>query len=172
MGKSLGNYIGVMESPKEMYGKTMSVPDHAILDYFELATNLSLEEISKVKQAMDQGENPKNLKMQLAREIVTLYHDAQAANQAEQEFNEIFANKGLPEEIESKTLDKKSWNIVELVAETGLSSSKNEARRLVEGGGVRIDGEKVPSIETEIDLSEEKLLQVGKRKFLKVKAML
>ncbi len=168
MGKSLNNYIGVNEAPKDMYGKTMSVPDHLILDYFELATDISLKEIVKIKKSLEQGENPRNVKMRLAKELVTLYHDSKAAKQAEAEFIEIFANKGLPENIQVKKLSKTKYNIVELLADTKLTSSKGEARRLIEGGGVRVDGEKIASFEEEIDLSKERLLQVGKRKFLKI----
>ena len=169
MGKSLNNYIGVNESPKDMYGKTMSVPDHLILDYFELTTNVSLEEIGKIKKSLEQGKNPRNVKMRLAKEIVTLYHDSKAAKQAESEFIEIFANKGLPENIPVKKFPKSKYNIVELLADSKLTSSKGEARRLIEGGGVRVDGDKIASFEEEIDISKERLLQVGKRKFLKIK---
>lgn len=168
MGKSLDNYIGVTESPSQMFGKTMSITDELILDYFELATNVSLEEIAKLKKSLEEGENPRNLKIRLAHELVTLYHDSKAAQDAEKEFIEIFSNKGRPDEIELKKLKVNKINIIDLVAETGLSSSKSEARRLIEGGGVRINEEKVASIEEEIDISKEVLLQVGKRKFLKV----
>lgn len=168
MGKSLDNYIGVIETPKDMYGKTMSVPDDLILKYFELTTDLSLEEIAKIKQAMSEGENPRNLKMRLAREIVALYHSRTAADQAEAEFIEIFANKGIPENIPVQKFHTKKINIVELLAEGKMVASKGEARRLIEGGGIRVDGNKVASHEEEIDLSSEKLVQVGKRKFLKV----
>lgn len=168
MGKSLNNYIGVNESPKDMYGKTMSVPDHLILDYFELATDVSMEEIAKVKKALEGGENPRNVKMRLARELVTLYHNSKAAKQAEAEFIEIFANKGLPENIPVQKFSKSKYNIVELLTDTKLTSSKGEARRLIEGGGVRVDGNKITSFEEEIDISKERLLQVGKRKFLKI----
>lgn len=170
MGKSLDNYIGVIESPKDMYGKTMSVPDALIMSYFELATDVKLEEIAKLRQAMDEGENPRNLKMRLARELVTLYHDKKSAEQAEKEFIEIFANKGLPEDIPTQKFSKNKMNIVELLAESKLVSSKGEARRLIEGGGVRVDGNKVATHEAEIDLTTEKLLQVGKRKFLRMLA--
>ncbi|MBI5753569.1 tyrosine--tRNA ligase [Candidatus Peregrinibacteria bacterium] len=168
MGKSLDNYIGVTENPKEMYGKTMSVPDELIMSYFELATDVSLQDIAKLRQAMEQGENPRNLKMRLAHELVTLYHDKKSAEQAEAEFVEIFTNKGLPKNIPAQKFSKNKINIVELLAESKLVASKGEARRLIEGGGVRIDGNKVASHEENIDLSQEKLLQVGKRKFLKV----
>ncbi|MBT4917659.1 tyrosine--tRNA ligase [Candidatus Peregrinibacteria bacterium] len=168
MGKSLDNYIGIHEAPKDMYGKTMSITDDLIVSYFELTTDYTLEEIANVKKALDEGENPKNLKMQLAREIVTLYYDQDAAKQAEKDFQEVFSNKGLPDEIEQIKLPESKYNIIELVTEANLSPSKSETRRMIEGGGVRIDGEKVPSIEEEVDISEEKLLQVGKRKFIKV----
>lgn len=168
MGKSLNNYIGVNESPKEMYGKTMSITDELIVPYFELATDISLDEINKIKQAIKEGENPKNLKMRLAKEIVALYHDEKAADEAEKEFTEIFSNKGLPEDIETKEIKGKKINIIELISQTNLTASKNEARRILQGGGVRIDGEKINSMDEEIDISKERLLQVGKRKFIKV----
>lgn len=168
MSKSLNNYIGVMENANQMYGKAMSIPDNMIIKYFELATKITLEEITKIKQALENGENPKILKMRLAREIVTLYHNKTESLKAEKEFTEIFSNKGLPEDIELKRLAKKKWNIVDLLFESKLTTSKGEARRLIEGGGVKIDGNKVVSISEEVDISKEKLLQAGKRKFLKV----
>ena len=168
MSKSYDNYIGLTESGKEIFGKTMSLPDELITKYFELATTISLEEIEEIKKALKEGENPRNLKVRLAKEIVTLYHDTSAADQAEKEFTEIFKNKGLPDKIDLVKLKESKWNIVDLLAETGLTTSKSEARRLVEGGGVKLDGEKISSIEETIDISKEKLLQAGKRKFLKV----
>ncbi len=168
MGKSLNNYIGVNELPKDMYGKTMSITDELIIPYFELATYVSLEDIDEIKKSLDKGENPKNLKMRLAREIVTLYHDEKAAEQAENEFNQIFKDKGLPEDIELKKLKGAKWNIIEIIAETELSPSKSETRRMIQGGGVKVDGKKVESHEEEIDITEERLVQIGKRKFVKV----
>jgi tyrosyl-tRNA synthetase len=168
MGKSLGNYIGVNEAPKDIYGKTMSIPDNLIMNYFELTTDIPLEELAKIRKSLEEGENPKNLKMRLAREIVTLYHDTKTAQEAEKEFTEIFSNKGLPEEIEEKKLSGKKLNIIELLAQTGLVSSKSEAKRLILGGGVKVEGTKVENSEVEIDVAKEKLIQVGKRKFIKV----
>lgn len=170
MSKSLNNYIGMMETPNQIYGKTMSVPDKLIIKYFELATTVQSDEIAKLKKSLEEGENPRNLKMRLARELVTLYHDKKSAEQAEKEFIEIFAHKGLPEDIQVQKFSRNKMNIVELLAESKLVNSKGEARRLIEGGGVRIDGNKVASHEAKIDLTTEKLLQVGKRKFLKVRA--
>jgi len=172
MGKSLNNYIGINEEPSEMYGKTMSIPDHLILPYFELATDIPLEEIEKIKQAMAEGENPKNIKMRLAREIVTLYHNHEAALHAESQFNEIFKNKGIPEEIELYKLANKQISIIDIIAESGMTNSKGEARRLILGGGVKVDGEKISDGEIQLNPEEkdnkEIILQVGKRKFLKI----
>lgn len=168
MGKSLDNYIGIDEAPKDMYGKTMSITDDLIVSYFELTTDLTLEEIATIKKELAEGENPKNLKMRLAREIVALYYDEAAAKQAEKDFQEVFSNKGLPDKIEIKKLKEDKYNIIDLVTETGLSPSTSETRRMIQGGGIKIDGEKIETIEEEIDISKERLLQVGKRKFIKV----
>ena len=170
MGKSLGNYIGINESPKDMFGKTMSITDDLILDYFELATDVTMEELKKIKKELSSGKNPRDLKVRLAKEIVTFYHSKKDADNAEQEFINMFQKKDLPDEIDTKKMSKKTWNIVDLLAETKLVGSKSEGRRMVEQGGVKIDQEKVESIDEEISLSSEKLVQVGKRKFLKVKA--
>lgn len=168
MSKSYNNYIGLTENPAEMYGKTMSIPDEMIIKYFELTTNVSLDEINKIKESLEQGENPKNLKMRLAREIVTLYHNENSATQAEKEFEQIFKNKGVPQDIELKKLKGDKWNIIDLIAETELSPSKSETRRIIQGGGIKVDGEKIESHENEIDIGKERLVQVGKRKFIKV----
>jgi tyrosyl-tRNA synthetase len=170
MGKSLGNYIGINESPKDMFGKTMSITDDLILDYFELTTDVTIDELKKIKKELSSGKNPRDLKVRLAKEIVTFYHSKKDADNAEQEFINMFQKKDLPDEIDTKKMSKKTWNIVDLLAETKLVSSKSEGRRMVEQGGVKIDQEKVESIDEEISLSSEKLVQVGKRKFLKVKA--
>ena len=169
MSKSLNNYIGITEPAKDIFGKTMSIPDTMLMKFFELTTELSLEEIAEIKKSLDAGENPRNLKVQLAKELVTLYHNKKAADDAEQEFINMFQKKQLPDEIESKKLKKSTWNIVDLITETGLVASKSEARRMVEQGGVKVDQEKVTSIDFELEISDEKLLQVGKRKFLKVR---
>lgn len=168
MGKSLGNYIGVNDKPNEMYGKTMSIPDDLIISYFELATNVSMEEINKIQKTLKAGENPKSQKMRLAREIVTLYHDENSAIKAEEEFEKIFANKGIPEEIKQIKIPEININIIDLITETGLVESKSEIRRLIQGGGVKIDNEKVQSIEETINIQSERLIQIGKRKFIKV----
>ncbi len=168
MSKSLNNYISVMDPPKEMFGKTMSIPDSMIIRYFELATMVDMDQVEKFRMMLEEGENPRDVKMTLARELVDFYHGGGEGDKAEKEFIQIFSEKGLPEDIEIKKMPKASYNIVDLVAETGLSPSKSEARRLVQGGGVKMNGEKVESIEKTVEIKEETLLQVGKRKFLKL----
>lgn len=168
MGKSLDNYIGVDETPKDMFGKTMSIPDDLILSYFELATDVSLEEIAKIKQELSHGENPRNLKIRLAKEIVTLYHDKSAADEAEQEFVNVFSKGQLPTDIATLKLPNASYNILDLVALTKLTISNGETRRLIQGGGIKVNEQKVDGIDQEIDISKEILLQVGKRKFIKI----
>ena len=168
MGKSTNNYIGVNEAPKEMYGKVMSVPDKVITRYFELATSVPADEIKKIEESLKKGQNPRDAKMRLAREIVTIYHDEDAAKSAEQELIEVFAKKSLTNDNETKNKNTDSINIVELLSQTNLTSSKSEARRLIDGGGVRVDNEKIESQDLVLSLEKEKLIQVGKRKFLKV----
>jgi tyrosyl-tRNA synthetase len=166
MGKTTGNYIGVDEAPEEIFGKTMSVPDEKILDYFELAARYDAAQIEAVKKRLDSGENPRDLKMELARAIIEIYHDEEAAQKGEDHFKQLFQKKGLPSDIEEIKLAAKNWNIVDLIAEIGFSASKGEARRLVQGGAVRVNEEKIDAIDLELELGEEKtLLQVGKRKF-------
>lgn len=172
MGKSENNYIGVAESPREMFGKTMSIPDELILKYFELATNVPMEEIEKMKQALRDGENPRNLKMSLAREIVTLYHDPSSALQAEREFIEMFQHGGKPDEIPAKTVSPGTYKIVDIMVHVGLTDSKSEARRLIIGGGVKMNDERVRDVEMIISIATDKsvILQVGKRKFLEIRS--
>lgn len=168
MGKSEDNFIAVADSPKDMYGKTMSISDDLILKYFELATDKTLDQISELEERLKSGENPMNLKKELAASIVKIYHNEEAAEAAAQEFVNVFKNKGLPDEIAEHSTSTTA--ILDLLVETKLLSSKGEARRMIQGGGVRIDGEKIDDIELQIQLSsEKKLLQVGKRKFVYIK---
>ncbi len=170
MGKTTGNYIGVDEKPEEMFGKIMSIPDELILNYAELAARMSREEWEAFKQRLEGGENPRDLKMELAEAIIAIYHDEEAAKKGRNHFETVFQKKELPDEIPEKVFDKDSWNIIDLVAEAEMVPSKSEGRRMIEGGAVKVDGEKVSSIEDEIMLSKEgKLIQVGKRRFLLAK---
>lgn len=168
MGKSTGNYVGVNEDAQTMYGKIMSIPDHLILQYFELATDIDSTELDKVKEALAKGENPRDLKMQLARTIVELYHSKEAARIAEEQFIQIFSKKELPDEIPLHVLNRESLPLIELLTNCELATSKAEARRLIEQGGVKVDQEKVMNFQEPISLQKERLIQVGKRKFLRV----
>ena len=171
MSKSLDNYIGIDESPKEMFGKTLSIPDSLIYEYFVLTTNVSSSTLAKIhKQLEDNSINPRDVKRQLAKEIVRLYHSQEEADNAQEEFDRIFVKKDLPDEIEEIRFGAKNSpiNILQLLAETKLASSKSDARRLVEQGGVSVGGEKIVDTKQEITLDSEKIVKVGKRRFLKI----
>ncbi|MEE9167156.1 MAG: tyrosine--tRNA ligase [Candidatus Neomarinimicrobiota bacterium] len=169
MSKSYGNYIGVGESTQEMYGKTMSIPDELILRYFELATDVSGRELRSIeKKLKDPSLNPRDLKRRLAREIVTLYHSEEKAREAEAEFQLIFVQKSIPEDVDSFEAEASPINIVQLLFQSGLASSRGEARRLIQQGAVDVDGKKVTHITTEVELEKERIIKVGKRRFLRV----
>ena len=169
MSKSYDNYIGITETSTNMYGKILSIPDTLILRYFELTTNLSKGEIETIRQHLeDESKNPRDLKRQLAREVVTLYHSKEAAIKAEEEFDRIFIEKDIPENLERFKTTSSPINIVQLLFESGLVISKRDGRRLVEQGAVKVDGEKITDITIELDIRNEIILKVGKRRFLKV----
>ena len=168
MSKSLSNYIGIDELPSEMFGKIMSISDDLMWRYYELLTDSTTREIEAMKTS---GENPRNLKVNLAKQIIKDFHSLKSARAAEEEFNRRFVKKEIPDEIEETQIAAANYKIVDLLVETNLAASKGEAKRLIEQGGVKIGGEKVSNVQTEIDLATEKnfIIQVGKRKFLKVK---
>jgi tyrosyl-tRNA synthetase len=167
MSKSLNNYIGIDEPAGEMFGKVMSVSDDLMWKYYELLTDRAPSEIEAMKTG---SENPRDLKVKLAKLIIKDFHSEQAAKEAEEEFIARFVKKEIPDEIEEKTVAGTNWNLAELLAETNLAASKGEAKRLIEQGGVKVNGEKASDAKAGIDLKDEILLQVGKRKFLKVKS--
>jgi tyrosyl-tRNA synthetase len=171
MSKSYNNYIGISEKPNEIYGKTLSIPDTLIFNYFELATDVRREKLAEVKSKLvDKNFNPRDLKRELARNLVTIYHSAEAAIQAEEEFDRIFIKKDLPDEIEEFSIDTgmTGINIIDLLSLVKLVSSKGEARRLVAQGGVSIDGEKIMEISTSVIVSSPVVLKVGKRRFIRL----
>ncbi|MBX3267679.1 MAG: tyrosine--tRNA ligase [Acidobacteria bacterium] len=169
MSKSLNNYIGIEEPPNEMFGKVMSISDELMWRYYELLTDLTGSEISNLRSEIDKGENPRNLKVRLAKLIITDFHSAADAEAAEEDFNRRFVQKEVPDDIELKQMPAGTYRLAELLAETGLAASKGEAKRLIEQGGVKIDGEKASNSAAEISVSDnEILMQVGKRKFLKL----
>ncbi len=177
MSKSLGNYIGVNEDPQEIFGKVMSIPDSAIIDYLELATDLNLQEILRLKKGMDEGSlNPGDVKRMLSRKIVERFYSEEKAQEAEEEFNRIFRDHELPSHIPELSLssvidlsDEKIW-IIRLLRKAGFANTNSEARRLVEQGGVKIDGETISDVELELsqDQLKRSILQVGKRRFVRL----
>ena len=171
MSKSLGNYIAVEDTPKDMFGKVMSISDDLMWSYYELCTSLDAAEIDQLRQQVESGElHPKAAKMALARTIATDFHGAQAAAAAEKEFDQVFADGGLPDDIAKHSLDSDEplW-IVKVVRECGFSSSNGAARRLVAQGAVSLDGEKITDVEATVpNDGTERVLKVGRRRFAKV----
>jgi len=170
MSKSLDNYVGLTDEPADMFGKIMSIPDTLILKYFELAAFAEKEELARVENALDDNSiNPMALKKELARRIIAMYHNEKAANEAQAAFERVFSRKEIPEDIETTKLTRGSeiW-IVDLLRDNKLVASGGEARRLIEQGGVQIDGEKVLSHEMKIVIEKQLVIKVGKRRFLRI----
>jgi len=169
MSKSYNNYIGIDDSPKDMFGKTLSIPDNIIYNYFELATDISKNELDEIKTFLSNKENnPRDIKRKLAKKFVEMYHNKDAAINAEEEFDRIFIQKGLPDEIPELKFDIELMPILELIVKVGFAPSNNEARRLVKQGGVSVDGEKVTDLNFIVYFDKEKILKVGKRNFIKL----
>jgi tyrosyl-tRNA synthetase len=169
MSKSLDNYIGVSDSPKEIFGKTLSIPDILIYQYFELLTDVPKHELIAIKSSLEDAHtNPRDIKRKLARTLVSLYHSQIAADDAEKEFDKIFVQKSIPDNIEEFKRSG-STNITALLTDTKLVASKSEARRLIDQGGVSIDDERVSDPNLLLPDKDEFILKVGKRRFLKVK---
>jgi len=171
MSKSLDNYIALTESPREIFGKVMSIPDSMLLRYLQYAANADTQVVISTKLGLENGElHPRNVKVDIAKRVVALYCGEDAGIAAFEEFERIFKNKELPDEVEEvsvKCVDG-SINIMDLLVQTELAPSKKEARRLIEQGGVSLGNEKVSDPMSVQNISEKKLLKVGKRKFLYV----
>lgn len=173
MSKSLNNYIGINEHPKEIFGKTMSIADDIMFRYYELGTDVPMEEVKKLKENMENGTaHPRDIKIRLAKELCAQFYDQKTADDAEAEFYRIFVNKDTPDEIPEFTVDNselkddKIW-VVKLMTLTGLASSNGEARRLITGGGVTFENEKISDPDLELS-KKDGVLKVGKRKFMKI----
>jgi tyrosyl-tRNA synthetase len=170
MSKSLGNYVGITEPPKEMFGKLMSITDDLMFRYYELLSRISLDELNALKEGIKNGSmHPKKAKEDLAMEIVERYWGREEALKAKEEFDHIFKHKGLPEEIPVFELEwdgEEMW-IGSIMKTSGLTSSTGEAMRLIKQGGVRVDDQKLSNPQTKLKRGSY-LLRVGKRKFLKV----
>ena len=168
MSKSYGNDIGISDSANDMYGKTLSIPDNIMHSWFTLAADVNKNYLDEVSQKLEDGStNPMELKRELARKIVTLYHDENKAIEAENHFNQVTVSKGVPDDIDDYQL-KEDDLLVNIIADSGLLNSKSEARRMIKQSAVKIDGETVTDIHHKITTSDSFILKVGKRKFLKV----
>jgi tyrosyl-tRNA synthetase len=168
MSKSLGNYIGINEPPQEIFGKVMSITDDLMWRYWELCTNLSVSEIASLRE----GErNPRDIKADLAKRIVADFYSEAEARKAEDEFNAMFRNKQTPDVVEERTLTAGAWKLPKLLVELGMVSSMAEARRMIEQGGVYVEGERRTQTDFEVDLNGERsfMVQVGKRRFVRVR---
>lgn len=168
MSKSLGNYIGISDVPQDMFGKVMSVPDNLILKYFWLCTDVSQDELDDYHKRIEKGANPRDIKIELGKKIVALYHSQVAAEEAAAEFEKVFSKKELPEDMPTHTLSKNPITLPELLVEAKLSTSKSDAKRLVEQGGVEIAGAVEKDWRKEITFKEGEVVQAGKRKFVKI----
>lgn len=171
MSKSLDNYIALTDTPKEMFGKTMSIPDDMITRYMQYGAFFKFDEIKKVEEGLKTGEvHPRNAKVNTAMKIVELYHGLEASKSAFEEFERIFVNKDLPDVIDELLIDCENNEavLVDLLVQTNLAPSKKESRRLIEQGAVYVDNEKITNPFEKISLSEKRLIKVGKRKFLYV----
>lgn len=167
MSKSLGNYIGINEDCNEMYEKIMQIPDDLIIRYFELATDIHPDEIDRIKEDLQKTEvNPRDIKMRLAREIVTLYHDERKAAFAEENFKRIFQKQQVPDDIPEVKLCKEE-GIVEAMVKAGLVPSKSEAKRLIQHGGVKVNGSKILKL-NEIVINDNDIIKLGKSKFVRI----
>ena len=168
MSKSTGNHIGISEAPEVMFGKMMSIPDSAMRNYADLVTRWSPNEIRDKFAALDRGElHPRDLKMQLAFEIVEIFQGRAAADEAQAHFRTVFQQRELPSDMPELRL-LQPVSVLDLLTNAGLAPSKSEARRLVQQGGVKLDGERVDDFNQIITPTGERVLQVGRRKFLKL----
>ncbi len=164
MSKSLGNYVGVTEAPGEMFGKLMSLSDELMADYFVLLTDFDDKKIGEILAG-----HPREAKERLARKIVTRYHSAEAAKSAAEEFRRVFSEKKQPSEMIEIKLPAAKVNVIELLVLAGHAKTKSEARRLISGGGVSIDGKRILDLHSDISPPDGAVLQTGKRRFARLR---
>lgn len=168
MSKSYGNYIGINDKPFDMFGKVMSIPDNLIFKYFELLTDVPLEDIEKYKKDIENGANPRDIKALLGKKIVSFFYGDEEAEKASEEFDKIFKHKEIPDELEEIKVQKGEYSIVNLLTELNLMPSKGEVKRLIQGGGLYINNERVNDIGYILKLDKEVIVKMGKRKFAKI----
>jgi tyrosyl-tRNA synthetase len=167
MSKSLGNYIGITEDANTIFAKVMSISDELMWEWYELLSDKSIEEIEKLKEEVSKGRNPKEVKELLAIEIVDRFHGPGAGIKAKEHFDKVHKQNQIPEDIPEYEIEPQ--NIVDALVNTKLASSKSEARRHIKGGAVRINQEKISSQDITLESGKEYILQIGKRKFAKVR---
>lgn len=168
MSKSLGNHIPLLSSPEDMFGKVMSVPDQAMGAYFRLASLWEPNKVEAVEAALESGDaHPRDVKMDLARHIVAMYHDSEAAEQAQAEFERVFQQGGVPEDMDSLEL-RPELTLLDIIMEAELAPSKSQARRLIDQNAVRLDDETLSDPYLVIELEQPAVLRVGKRRFLRL----
>lgn len=169
MSKSLGNAIGISDDPKDIFGKAMSIPDTLIYKYFELGTRVPLERLNEIKCRLENpNTNPRDVKRELAFELVKLYYDEAAAVNARDEFDKIFIKKEIPDDIQEIHITDNDKKLIDIIFENNLAESKSNARRLIEQGAVSINGDKINDVNFTLTESGEFVIKAGKKKFLKV----
>jgi tyrosyl-tRNA synthetase len=168
MSKSLGNHIPLNTTPEDMFGKVMSIPDEVMPTYFKLLTRYPPQRIAAIEQGLREGTlHPRDVKMELAREIVSIFFGEEAAERAEAHFRTVFQERAYPEEMPTFLLSRPQ-PLVDLLVLTGMAPSRSEARRLIRQGGVRLDGETLSEVETIIQVDRPRVLQVGRRRFMRL----
>ena len=168
MSKSYNNYVGLTDQPKDMYGKVMSIPDELIVKYARLLTDVSDDILKKMEEEIDKKiVNPRDYKMWLAREIVTQFYGQERAREAESYFVTVFQKKEMPDEMIEKTVERGRYNIVDLLDNLGIGT-RSEIKRLILQGGVYLDNNRIDNIKSSVEVSNEHILRVGKRLFIKI----
>jgi len=169
MSKSYNNYVAFNDPPNEMYGKLMAIPDHLIIKYMRLLTDIPEEEIKLYEEKMkEKSINPRDVKMKLALEITKFFHGEDKAEEAQERFIKVFREKEVPEDIPEYELEREEIPIVDLLLSVGAVSSRSEAKRLINQGGVYVNGERVKDFREVLRLDKEIVLKVGKRRFYKI----
>ena len=167
MSSSWGNTIDLTLEPNNMFGKVMSISDDLIVKYFTLVTRVPMDDIIGIESQIKSGANPRDIKAKLANEIVKMFYGEKKAKTASDNFDKQFKDNEIPDDIKEVKIENKKWDIIELLFETKLVSSKSDAKRMVKQGAVKIDDKKIISI-SEIEVKSGMIIQVGKRKFVKI----
>ncbi len=174
IGKTEGNAIAITDRPEELYGKIMAFPDDVVIKAFEYLTRLPMDEIQRIDTSLQKGENPMQYKKMLAFEIIMLLHDEDTAKDAQQRFEQVVQRRELPTEIEKVTLDTdedESFINEDLLVDLNLASSKSEAKRLFEQGGVEVDGKRITDPHSDIPVQNDMVIKIGKRRIIKLKTL-